>query len=214
MIVLGLTGSIGMGKSTAAKLLAEQGIPVHDADAAVHVLLGPGGAAVAPVGALCPAALAEGKDGKPYINRKALGAAFFADPALKAEVEGVLFPLVKAEAEAFVEQKKKEGHAFALLDVPLLFEAGWDKFCDKTICVSAPLEVQRARVLARPGMTEERLQAVLAAQMPDAEKRARADYVVDTSKGFEDTRAQLTGIVDGLRPPKIAPRAPKPSGPR
>jgi dephospho-CoA kinase len=211
MITVGLTGSIGMGKSTAANMLRDMGIPVHDADAAVHELLGPGGGAVAAVAALCPEALAS-KDGRPFIDRKVLGAHFFADPALKKQVEAALYPLVEQAARDFLATQEKNGCPVAVLDVPLLFEAGWDRLVDKVICVSAPAEVQRARVLARPGMTEERLAAVLMAQLPDAEKRARSDYVVDTGVGMDDTRAQLVRIAAALSPPPrpAQPKAPHP----
>lgn len=206
MIVIGLTGSIGMGKSTAAGMMAEMGIPVHDADACVHELTGPNGKAVAPVGALCPEAVAENEKGEKYIDRKVLGKAFFADPDLKKQVEDILFPLVRQSADDFVEQKKKEGYKAVLLDIPLLFEVGRDKDMDVTIVVSAPKEVQRERVLAR-GTSVERLEAVLKSQLPDEEKRQRADYVVETHRGFEDTRKQLKGIVDKLLPPP--PKLPK-----
>jgi dephospho-CoA kinase len=201
MIVAGLTGSIGMGKSTAADMLRKMGIPIHDADATVHKLMGPGGDAVAAIAALCPAALKTGGDGADFIDRKILGRHIFADPALKKAVEDTLYPLVQASEEKFIAEKKIEGHRLAVLDVPLLFETSWDLRVDKTIVVSAPPEVQKARVMARPGMTEERFNSVLAAQMPDAEKRRRADFVVDTGKGLEDTRLQLKDVVARLCPP-------------
>ncbi|HYD18296.1 MAG TPA: dephospho-CoA kinase [Patescibacteria group bacterium] len=204
MIVIGLTGSIGMGKSTAAKMLAEMGIPCHDADATVHELMGPGGKAVEPIAKLCPDALATDAAGAPYIDRKKLGAAFFASPELKAQVEGVLFPLVRESSDNFVKLKEKEGCRAVVLDIPLLFEVGRDKDVDVTIVVSAPKEVQRERVLAR-GTTQERLDAVLASQLPDAEKRSRADYVVETHIGLDDTKAQLKAIVAKLLPPPKSP---------
>lgn len=207
MIIIGLTGSIGMGKSTAAKMLGEMGIPCHDSDATVHELMGAGGKAVAAIGALCPEAVQKDAQGREFIDRKTLGAQFFANPALKAQVEGILFPLVRESSDAFVEEKKKAGVRAVVLDIPLLFEVGRDKDVDVTIVVSAPKEVQRERVLAR-GTTQERLDAVLKSQLPDEEKRARADYVVETHKGFDDTRAQLSGIVQKLLPP------PKASPPR
>lgn len=210
MIVVGLTGSIGMGKSTAADMLRDMGIPIHDADATVHRLMGPGGAAVNAIAGLCPESLKTGADGQDFIDRKILGKHIFADAGLKSLVEGTLYPMVQESEEAFIADKTKEGHRMVVLDVPLLFETGWDARVDKTICVSAPADVQRARVLARPGMTEDRLADVLKAQMPDAEKRARSDFVVDTGVGFEDTRRQLKDIVATLLPALKS----KPPGPR
>lgn len=204
MIIIGLTGSIGMGKSTAAKMLGEMGIPCHDSDATVHELMGPGGKAVAAIGALCAEAVQKDAAGKEFIDRKTLGAQFFANPALKSQVEGILFPLVRESSDAFVEESRKAGLRAVVLDIPLLFEVGRDKDVDVTIVVSAPKEVQRERVLAR-GTTQERLDAVLKSQLPDAEKRARADYVVETHRGLDDTRAQLSGIVQKLLPPKASP---------
>ena len=206
MIVIGLTGSIGMGKSTAAKMLAEMGIPFHDSDATVHVLLGPGGKAVEAVGGLCPDALQTDAKGEKFIDRKLLGPHFFSNPALKQQVEDILFPLVRQSGDDFVKTKEKEGYKAVVLDIPLLFEVGRDKDVDVTIVVSAPKEVQRDRVLAR-GTSVERLEAVLKSQLPDDEKRARADYVVETHRGLDDTRAQLRVIADKLLPPK--PASPK-----
>lgn len=203
MIVAGLTGSIGMGKSTASNMLREMGVPIHDSDATVHALIGKGGKAVPAIAALCPEAL---KDGG--IDRKVLGKYMFPDPVLKQAVEDVLFPMVKQSAFDFIEARKAEGHALVVLDVPLLFEAGWDKMVDKVICVSAPPEVQKARVMARPGMTEERFRDVMAAQMPDADKRAKSDYIIDTGVGMEDTRDQLKKLVAGLQP-AAKPRPPQ-----
>jgi len=200
MIVLGLTGSIGMGKSTAAKMLQDMGIPVHDSDATVHQLLGAGGAAVAPVKALVPESVALDEQGREYIDRKKLGARFFADPAVKKQVEEILFPLVRQSSDAFVAEKKKQGYTAVVLDIPLLYETNGEARVDKVIVVTAAPEVQRARVLAR-GTSPERLQQVLDAQLPDAEKRKRADFVVETDKGLEDTRQQLKNIVDRLSPP-------------
>ncbi|MBI1214740.1 MAG: dephospho-CoA kinase [Alphaproteobacteria bacterium] len=200
MKVIGLTGSIGMGKSTAAKMLAEMGVPVHDADATVHELLAPGGAAVAPVAKLCPGALATSDKGEAYIDRKVLGPLFFENPGLKQQGEDILFPLVRQSSDDFVAEKKAAGCKLVALDIPLLFEVGRDKDVDVTICVTAPKEVQKARVMAR-GTSEERFEQVLAAQMPDAEKRKRATFVVETDKGLEDTRRQLKAIVDRFKNP-------------
>jgi dephospho-CoA kinase len=200
MIVIGLTGSIGMGKSTAAKMLAEMGIPVHDADATVHELLAAGGEAVAGVAKLCPAALATNDKGEAFIDRKILGSLFFNEPELKQQVEDILFPLVRRSGDRFVAEKKAAGHKFVVLDIPLLFEVGRDKDVDVTICVTAPKEVQKARVLAR-GTSAARFEQVLAAQLPDAEKRRRSTYVVETDKGLEDTRRQLKTIIDRMKKP-------------
>jgi dephospho-CoA kinase len=206
MIVAGLTGSIGMGKSTASNMMRELGVPIHDSDATVHELMGKGGKAVPAIAALCPECHVDGG-----IDRKILGKYLFADPALKQAVEDVLFPMVKQSAFDFIELKKSEGHALVVLDVPLLFEAGWDKMVDKVICVSAPPEVQKARVMARPGMTEERFAAVMKAQMPDADKRAKSDFIIDTGIGMDDTRAQLKKLVAALTPaPRITPPQAKP----
>lgn len=216
MIIVGLTGSIGMGKSTCSDMLRKMGIPIHDADATVHELMAGGGAAVKAVAALCPEALAMDEQGRDFIDRKVLGRHMFADPALKKAVEDVLYPLVRESEEQFLIEREKEGYRLVVFDVPLLFETGWDARVDKTICVSAPPEVQKARVMARPGMTEQRFNDVLKAQMPDAEKRAKADYVVDTGVGLEDTRRQLQEIVRELTPalkpstPQAPPRGFRP----
>jgi dephospho-CoA kinase len=208
MIIAGLTGSIGMGKSAASDMLRAMGVPIHDADATVHVLMGPNGKAVPAIAALCPEALKTDDKGRDFIDRKILGKHIFADPALKTAVEGVLYPMVQDSEAAFIAAREKEGHRLVVLDVPLLFETGWDSRVDKTIVVSAPFEVQKARVMARPGMTEERFNSVLKAQMPDAEKRARADYVVDTGTTLEETRQRLASIVAELAPPAPTPRPP------
>jgi len=209
MIILGLTGSIGMGKSTAAKMLEDMGVPVHDSDATVHQLLAPNGAAVAPIKALVPDAVSTDANGAEFIDRKKLGPVFFANPELKQQVEDILFPLVRASSDAFVKQKEQEGYRAVVLDIPLLFETNGENRVDKIIVVTAPADVQRERVLARGPESErearlERLEQILKVQVPDAEKRKRADYVVETDKGLDDTRAQLKRIVDGLLPPPAA----------
>ena len=206
MIVAGLTGSIGMGKSTASNMMRELGVPIHDSDATVHELMGKGGKAVPGIAALCPECHVDGA-----IDRTILGKYLFADPALKQAVEDILFPMVKQSAFDFIAARKSEGHALVVLDVPLLFEAGWDKMVDKVICVSAPPEVQKARVMARPGMTEERFAAVMNALMPDADKRAKSDYIIDTGIGMDDTRQQLKKLVAALTPaPRVNPPGAKP----
>lgn len=199
MIVIGITGSIGMGKSTAAEMLRDLGVPIHDSDATVHRLLAGGGGAVAAVGKQFPAALGKDAAGKDCINRQTLGHIVFADRAEKKKLEGILHPLVWAESDRFIAEMKKRGHKIVALDIPLLFETGGEKRVDTIICVSAPQDIQRQRVLARPGMTSEKFDRVVSGQMPDAEKRKRADYIVETDAGLEDTRRQLTHIVEKLR---------------
>lgn len=212
MIVLGVTGSIGMGKSTVSNMLKEMGIPVHDADATVHKLLAGGGAGVAPVAALFPAALVQDANGQDMIDRAALGKIVFADLAQKKKLEAVLHPLVRADSEAFKSEMEKAGHKIIVFDIPLLYETGGEKRVDAVLCVSAAADVQKARVMARPGMTEERFNHVLSQQMPDADKRARADYVVTTDIGFDETRAQLKAVVEKLLPPATPRMTPPKNG--
>ncbi len=174
-IVLGLTGSIGMGKSTASRALRRLGIPVHDADAAVHGLMGSGGAAVRAVEAAFPGVTKEGA-----VDRELLGARVFHDAPALRRLEAILHPMVRRSARAFLRGAARGGLAVAVLDIPLLYETGGDGHCDAVMVVSAPRFVQRSRVLARPGMTVARLEAILSRQVPDREKRARADFIVDT----------------------------------
>ena len=183
MVVLGLTGSIGMGKTTVADALRACGAAVYDADASVHRLLAPGGAGVAPVLARFPDAAdaATAATGPaPGVDRGALGARVFADPEALARLEAILHPLVRAGERRFLAASRRRGCRLAVLDVPLLFETGGEARCDATLVVSAPAFVQRARVLGRSRMTEARLAAILARQMADAEKRRRADFVIRT----------------------------------
>lgn len=184
---LGLTGSIGMGKSTTAGFFREIGVPVWDADAAVHRLYAPGGAAVGPVGALCPAAVVDGA-----IDRGALKDWIAQDKGALARLEAVVHPLVTDDRADFV---KGVTGPLVVLDIPLLFEVGAD--VDGVLVVTAPPEVQRARVLARPGMTEAQLDAILARQMPDAEKRARADFVIETLD-MDSARRDVQNLVARL----------------
>lgn len=193
MIIVGLTGSIGMGKSTVAKMFAEEGAPGFDSDAAVHALYAPGGAAVAPVEAAFPGVTKEGA-----IDREALSKRVVGNESAIKQLEAIVHPLVRAAQMQFLQDNRDAGTAVVVLDIPLLFEGGGAKYVDKTVVVSAPAEVQRARVLARPGMTAEKFEAILARQMPDAEKRARADFVIDTGGDFETTRSQVRGILDAL----------------
>ncbi|MBV9522500.1 MAG: dephospho-CoA kinase [Alphaproteobacteria bacterium] len=190
MIVLGLTGSIGMGKSTAAAMLRRLGVPVHDADACVHRLLGRGGAAVRPVGAAFPGTL-----GSAGIDRHELGRRVFGDAAALRRLERILHPMVRAEEQRFLRRMTARRVPLAVLDIPLLFETGGEARCDAVIVVTAPPSLQRARVLARPGMTGERLAAILAKQVPDRDKRRRADFVVPTGAGRAATLRHLAEIV-------------------
>jgi dephospho-CoA kinase len=192
-LVLGLTGSIGMGKSTTAQLFREAGVPVHDADATVHALYAPGGAAVPLVEAAFP-----GTTGPMGVDRAALGARVIGDPEALARLEAIVHPLVRAAEERFLAEARAAGHPVAVLDIPLLFETGGEARCDLVAVVSAPASVQKARVLARPGMTQERFEAILAKQMPDSQKRARADAVIDTSQGIEAARLQVTALLRSL----------------
>ena len=192
MMVLGLTGSIGMGKSTTAQLFRDAGVQVHDADAAVHELYN--GRAVGPVEAAFPGVSQGGVIDRELLRRRVLG-----DPAALNRLEAIVHPLVTAERKRFVEAAAERGEALVVLDIPLLFETGLESVVDKVIVVSAPESVQKARVLARPGMTAERLSAILARQVPDAEKRRRADTVIDTGQGIEAARAQVTALLDRLR---------------
>lgn len=199
MIVIGITGSIGMGKTTAANMLREMGIPVHDSDASVHALLGPDGGAVTAVGAKFPEALAKDAAGRSYIDRQVLGRIVFGDRQKKRDLEEILHPLVRADSDAFKDEMRKKAHKIVALDIPLLFETGGEKRVDVTICISAPKDVQRERVLARPGMTSEKFDRIVSGQLPDAEKRKRATYVVESDKGFDDMRKQIEKIVDRIR---------------
>ena len=193
-LVVGLTGSIGMGKSTAARMLQEMGVPVFDADAAVHRLLGRGGAAVPAIEAAFPGVVRDGA-----VDRQELGRRVFGDPEARRRLERIVHPLVNRAERRFLARAAREGHAIVVRDVPLLFETGGDKRCDATIVVSAPPHLQAQRVLLRPGMTPERFAGVLRAQMPDAEKRRRADFVVPTGQGRRVTRDRLALILRQLR---------------
>jgi len=189
-IILGLTGSIGMGKSTTTGFFRDAGIPVWDADAAVHALYAQGGAAVAPIAALhSPAAIDQG------IDRAALRDWIAKDPTALKKIEGVVHPLVAQDRAAFII--RNETAPLVVLDIPLLFEGGGGAACDATLVVSAPAEIQRQRVLERPGMTEAHFQTILSKQMPDADKRHRATYVIETTS-LEQTRADVLALIDRL----------------
>jgi len=192
--VLGLTGSIGMGKSTAAAMLRRLGLPVHDADATVHRLLAPKGAAVEDVAAVFPDAVVDGK-----VDRSRLGTAVFQDAAALGLLEAILHPKARQAALEFLDRESRRGSTLVVLDIPLLFETSGEALCDEVLVVTAPDFVQEARVLSRPGMTREKLQGIRARQTPEAEKLRRADFVVRTGldKGF--TFRQLARIVRKLR---------------
>lgn len=189
--VLGLTGSIGMGKSTVAGMFRELGVPVFDADAEVHRLQGPGGALVAAIEAAFP-----GTTGPQGVDRPALGAAVFGDPDALARLEAIVHPAVAALREAFLARHR--GAALVVLDIPLLFEKGTDAHVDAVAVVSAPAAVQRARVLSRPAMTEEKFARILGLQVADADKRARADHVIDTGRTLAQTRDEVARLVSAL----------------
>ena len=191
MFVLGLTGSLGMGKSTTARFFAEAGVPVHDADAVVHRLYE--GEAVGAIEAAFPGTTAAGK-----VDRDKLAARVFEDPGALKRLEDIVHPLVRAAEQRLLAEAEARGEGIAVLDIPLLFETGGEARVDAVVVVSAPPQVQRSRVLERPGMTIEKLESILARQMPDAEKRRRADFVVDTSQGFEAARAQVRAILDAV----------------
>ncbi len=194
MIVVGLTGSIGMGKSTAAAALRQMGIPVHDADLSVHRLTGHGGAAVGAIEAEFPGALTEGA-----VDRAKLGGVVFEDKAALQRLEGILHPLVREQEQIFRRTCRARRRRIAVLDIPLLYETGGEKRCDAVIVVSAPQFLQDQRVLRRPGMSRKRLAEVKARQMPDTEKRHRADFVVQTGMGKRASRTALLKIVKKLK---------------
>jgi dephospho-CoA kinase len=194
MIVLGLTGGIGMGKSTTARLFADEGVPVWDADATVHQLYAPGGAAVAPVLERFP------DSGSPVtgIERFQLSDALLRDPDGFADLNAIVHPLVAEDRERFMAEQERAGAAVVLLDIPLLYENKLDALCDKVVLVTAPEEVRRDRVLARPGMTPEKLNAILSRQMSVMEKRSRADAIIWTDAGIDDARSQVRVLLDVL----------------
>lgn len=197
MIVVALTGSIGMGKSTTAKMFAEEGVPVYDADAEVHTLYAKGGGAVTAVEAAFPGVV---KDGA--VDRTALSARVVGDAAALKRLEEIVHPLVGMSRAGFFEAARAKGADIVLLDIPLLYETHGETRVDKVVVVSAPAELQHERVMARPGMTEEKLAAILARQMPDAEKRRRADFVIDTGQGLDHARDQVRQVIATLRQTK------------
>lgn len=192
MIIIGLTGSIGMGKSTVAGMFERLGVPVFDADAEVRAVQGPGGRALAAIEAAFP-----GTTHEKGLHRERLGAHVFGNAAALRRLEGILHPLVAEAQSAFLGAHRQKDAV--ILDVPLLFEKGGWKRCHMSVVVSAPLRVQRARVLARPGMTAAKFEAILKAQMPDAKKRALADVVIETGRGRRHTWLAVQDVVKGLR---------------
>jgi dephospho-CoA kinase len=194
MVILGLTGSIGMGKSTAAAMLRRLGVPVCDSDALVHRLTGPGGTAVAAVERAFPGTTSGGA-----VDRKALGARVFADPASLKRLEGILHPMVRAAQYRFLRLAAARRARVVVLDVPLLYESGTDAICDAVVTLTCPRFLQEQRVLARPGMSRARLAGILARQLPDAEKRRRADFVVQTGLGRRHSLKRLGHVVRVLK---------------
>jgi dephospho-CoA kinase len=201
LILLGLTGSIGMGKSTTAAMFREAGVPVYDADAEVHRAYAKGGACVEPLAAAFPGVVKEGA-----VDREALRQAVLHDPEALRRLNSIVHPIIGALRSHFFDEAKANGADLVVLDVPLLFEGGGDRGVDAVAVVTAPAELQRERVLQRDGMSPARLEAILAHQMPDAEKRARADFVIDTSQGLEPVRRQVAEIIAAMRDPQRVSR--------
>ncbi|UCI26828.1 dephospho-CoA kinase [Mesorhizobium sp. B2-8-5] len=191
MIVLGLTGSIGMGKSATAKMFAEAGVPVHDSDETVHRLYS--GKAAPLVEAAFPGTTQAG-----VVDRVKLAGKVLADPDALKKLEAIVHPLVRADADAFLAKHRAAGAPLAVLDIPLLFETGGRGRVDKVVVVTASPEIQRERVLARPGMSAEKFSSILAKQVPDAEKRRQADFIIDTGHGFDAARKAVEAIVAEL----------------
>jgi dephospho-CoA kinase len=196
MITLGLTGSIGMGKSATAQMFLDEGCPVYDADAEVHRLYAAGGAAVAPVGEAFPGVVEDGA-----VNRAKLSDRLLGKPDELKRLTSIVWPLMGANRRAFLEHAEKTKAEIVVFDIPKLFETGGERNMDAVVVVSAPAEVQRERVLAREGMSEAKLDFILSEQMADEEKRARAHFVVDTSRGFDAARQQVRAIVAELKQP-------------
>ena len=194
MLIIGLTGSIGMGKSATARMFAKHGVPVCDADALVHALYERGGAAVAPVTALFPEANMDGR-----IDRDRLSRLVVEQPEALRQLEKIVHPLVGHAQAGFLQDCARRGAPMVVLDIPLLLEGGEPKRVDVIVVVSAPAEMQRMRVLQRPGMTAEKFEAILAKQMPDRLKREKADFVIDTSRGFEYAEEQVLNVIEQLR---------------
>ncbi len=194
MITVGLTGSIGMGKSTVTRMFAEEGAAVWNADDAVHRLYAKGGAGALAVASRFPEAIVDGA-----VDRDRLSKLVLNDAAALSDLEAIVHPLVSADRARFLDEAAREGVDIAVLDIPLLFEKGYEKFFDAVIVVSAPADVQKARVMARPGMTEKKFRSILMKQTPDSEKRRRADYVIDTSVSLEETRRAVRAVARALK---------------
>jgi len=194
MITVGLTGSIGMGKSTTAAMFAAEGVPVYDADAEVHALYAKGGAAVAPLEAAFPGVVVDGAVDRALLSQRVVG-----NPDELKRLEAIVHPLVGESRVGFFQKAVADGADIVILDIPLLFETGGEKRMDAVVVVSAPADIQRQRVLARPGMDEAKLDAILARQTADAEKRARAHFVIDTSRGLDAARQQVRDVLKRLR---------------
>ncbi len=194
MLLIGLTGSIGMGKSETAKMFAAEGVPVYDADAEVHKLYQPGGAAVDLLEEAFPGVVQNGAVDRALLSKQVIG-----KPDALKKLESIVHPLVGQANRAFLEKSAKAGAEMVLLDIPLLFETGGRERVDVIVVVSAPYELQRERVLARPDMTEEKFQEIFAKQVSDADKRAGADYIVESDKGLDHARAQVRDIVADLK---------------
>ena len=194
MLLVGLTGSIGMGKSETTKMFAALGVPVYDADAAVHALYAAGGAAVEPIGAAFPGVVKDGAIDREELGKRVLGA-----PDELKRLEAIIHPLVGLSQLEFLQEAEKSGAPMVVLDIPLLFETGGEARVDVSVVVSAPADLQRQRVLARPGMTADKFEAILAKQTPDAQKREKADFVVDSSQGLEHARAEVAAIIDAIK---------------
>jgi dephospho-CoA kinase len=206
MIHIGLTGSIGMGKSTTAQMFREAGVPVYDADAAVADLYVRGGAAVEPLEAAFPGVTRDGA-----VDREALRLRVLGDDAAMTRLNAVVHPLLGRDRLAFHAQAEASGADILVFDIPLLFETGGERNMDAVVVVTAPAEVQRVRVLAREGMTPERLDAILARQTPDAQKRERADFVIDTGQGLEAARAAVARVLAAVRDPAFRSRRAPPA---
>lgn len=194
MIVVGLTGSIGMGKSTAAEMLMQMGVPVHDSDAAARAATAEGGSALPQILKTFPEAF----DASGKLDRGLLGRIVFQDKAKRAALEAIVHPLVQQAQQDFMRAEAAKGHKIVVLDIPLLYETGAEARVDKVIVVSAPFFIQKRRVMARPGMTEEKFKGILASQMPDREKRARADFVVLTGLGKAHAERALKKAIGSL----------------
>ena len=193
MIVLGLTGSIGMGKSTTAKMFADAGVPVWDADSTVHRLYAAGQAGAAAIAQIAPDAIVEGA-----VDRGKLRDAILQDASLLKKIEAVIHPLVGQDRAQFLADARVAGHRLAVVDIPLLFEGGGENHVDQVVVVTAPPDVQRTRVLERPNMTVEAFEAILAKQVPDSMKREKADHLIDTSLGMDHARERVAEIIAGL----------------